>query len=75
MGGKNDDQKVTVKQTFTFDASDDARTATLSIFVGSVSGSVSGIDPVRPSGIDVTVDGTTTEYNDVTIIAGLAYDF
>jgi uncharacterized repeat protein (TIGR01451 family) len=64
VNGKNDDQKVTVKQTFTVDSSSTARTAKLKLFVGSVAGVVSGAGTPRPNAIDVTVGGTTTEYID-----------
>ncbi len=56
--------KTTDEQTFTFPASGISRTATLAMFFSSVSGSASG-GGFRPSAINVTVDGSTTVYDNL----------
>ena len=55
---------TTVAQTFFFTPEDVNRSATLSMFFASVSGTASG-GGFRPSAIQVTVGGTTTVYNDL----------
>ena len=56
--------RTTVAQTFTFEPANVARTADLSMFFSSISGSKSG-GGFRPSAIKVTVDGATTELNNL----------
>ena len=55
---------TTVPQTFYFTPENVDRTATLSMFFSSVSGTASG-GGFRPTAIEVTVDGITTGYNDL----------
>jgi hypothetical protein len=59
----DDPYDTTVKQTFYFPAEDAGRTATISMFFASVSGTASHGD-FRPTAIEVTVGGSTTVYND-----------
>lgn len=55
-------RKSTVPQTFSFAPSSSDRLATLDMFFSSVSGSVSGGGPIRPSEINITVDGISTSF-------------
>jgi len=55
----------TVPQTFSFGASGSDRTATLSMFFGSVQGQISTGGPIRPNSIEVTVGGVTTVFSDL----------
>jgi hypothetical protein len=55
---------TTVEQTFFFTPADVDRSATLSMFFASVSGTAS-TGGFRPTAIEVTVDGVTTTYNDL----------
>ena len=55
---------TTVEQTFFFTPADVDRSATLSMFFASVSGTAS-TGGFRPTAIEVTVDGATTIYNDL----------
>jgi hypothetical protein len=55
---------TTVPQTFDFAPADFERTATLDMFFASVSGSFSG-GGFRPSAIEITIDGSKTEYNNL----------
>jgi hypothetical protein len=65
----------TEPQTFTFEASDEERTAKLLIFSGSVARKVSDPDAPRDNKIVVTVNGVTTEYdNELGSFAGDAFD-
>lgn len=54
-------RKNTVPQTFSFEPSSFDRTAKLVMFFSSVTGSASGAGSVRPSAIDVYVDGVLEE--------------
>jgi len=57
---------TTAPQTFTFAASGQPRTATLSMFASAVSGTNSGTGAdFRPTALDVTVDGVTTTHNNL----------
>ncbi len=56
--------KSTVQQTFSFDAASVDRTATLSMFFGSVKGAASGSGPLRPNSIEVITGGVTTVFSD-----------
>jgi hypothetical protein len=68
-------RKSTVPQTFTFDAASYSRTAHLSMFFSSVSGSVSGADADRPTSIEVTVDGIVTTFsNELASLDGEEWD-
>ena len=58
------DFNTTVAQTFFFTPEDVDRTATLSMFFSSVSGTASG-GGFRPTAIEVTVGGVKTIYNDL----------
>ena len=60
----NPPYNTTVPQTFYFTPENVDRTATLSMFFSSVSGTASG-GGFRPTAIEVTVDGATTVYNDL----------
>ncbi len=53
-------RKSTIAQTFTFAATSGDRAANLSMFFGSVAGSISGFGSDRPNRIDITVAGVTT---------------
>lgn len=56
---------TTVAQTFNFAASPEARVGELSMFFSSVTGPASGGGLVRPTIIEVTVDGVTTQINNL----------
>lgn len=64
-------RKSTVAQTFNFEPADMDRTADLSMFFSSVEGETSGEGPLRPSAIDITVEGgmgtldVTVDFEDV----------
>ncbi len=56
---------TTVPQTYTFDATDADRTATLDMFFSSVSGDASGAGDERPSSIEVESGGVTTVFSNI----------
>jgi hypothetical protein len=58
-------QDTTVAQTFTFAASSEQRTGTISMFMSAVSGTNSAGGVFRPSAIDVTVGGSTVTYDNL----------
>ncbi len=58
-------RKSTIPQTFTFPVSDSAREANLSMFFGSVSGTISGAGADRPSLITVTVNGDEIRFENL----------
>jgi cysteine-rich repeat protein len=56
-----DSLRITEPQTFYFTPSAVDRTAALSLFFGAVAGTVSGAGDERPTTIEITVAGVTTE--------------
>lgn len=64
INGISDDLKITVAQTFYFAPDMEERTASLELMFTSIKGQASGGGD-RTSAIDVTIDGTTTEYNNL----------
>lgn len=60
-------RRNTVPQTFNFPAASEDRTATLSMFVASAQGSVSGGGAQRPTSIEVTTGGDLTVFSDILV--------
>ena len=64
INGSNTDRQTTVAQVFNFTPSTEDRTVNVELMFASVFGDASGSGD-RPSAIDVTIGGTTTEFNNL----------
>jgi hypothetical protein len=64
IGSPGTDLKVTVPQTFTFDASNKDRFGAIDYHVGSVAGGFDNIGQFRPNSFEITVDGVTSVFSD-----------